>query len=216
MDRQLYDRYIKNFNINLLDCKLIGKGHNGFVYMLPEGKVIKICFEAKSCQKEYFILNKINNNKYFPRVYGMSGNYMIRDYVDGTVLKDYIKHHGLDRELAIKIICLLEEFKKLKFLKEDIRCKDIIIQPNGSLMVIDPKKFYTKKRDFPRHLTKGLYNLGVLNFFMSIVKDENPKLFKQWNIKVDEYITQIQNECSQAPTYSSNFKLLLRHPEKNN
>ena len=194
MHREIYERYIENFDVNLLDCKLLGKGHNGIVYLLPDGKVIKICFDIKSCIKEYFILSKINNNKYFPRVYGMSGNYMIRDYVDGVILKDYIKYHGLNRELAIKILDLLEEFKKLKFLKEDLRCKDILIQPDGSLMVIDPKKFYSKKRDFPRHLSKGLYKLGVLNYFMSITKEKRPKLYNQWHKKMDAYINELDKD----------------------
>lgn len=194
MDKYIYEKYIENFDINLLDCKFLGKGHNGIVYMLPEGKVIKICFDVKSCEKEYFILNKVNNNKYFPRVYGMSGNYMIRDYVEGITLKNYIKNYGLSRELVVEIIKLFKEFKKLNFTKEDIRCKDIMVQANGSIMVIDPKKFYSKKRDFPRHLTKGLYKLGVLDFFMSIVKEESPKLYKQWHKKVEKYIEEKQSE----------------------
>lgn len=194
MNKNIYERYIKNFDVNLLDCKFLGKGHNGVVYMLPEGKVIKICFEAKSCEKEYYILNKVNNNKYFPKVYGMSGNYMVRDYVDGISLKEYIKHNGLNRELCIKIIELFQEFKKLKFSKEDIRCKDIMVQGDGSLMVIDPKKFYSKERDFPRHLAKGLYKLGALNFFISVVKEEKPKLYDQWRKKLEEYINLKKEE----------------------
>lgn len=194
MNKKIYDKYIKHFDINLLDCKFLGKGHNGAVYLLPDGKVIKICFDEISCKKEYLILKRVNNNKYFPQVYGMLGNYMIRDYVDGVTLPSYIKSHGLDRELSIKIINLFEEFKKLKFLKEDIRCKDIMVRPNGSLMVIDPKKFYSKKRSFPRHLSKGLSKLGVLNFFLSVVKEEKPNLYKQWDKNLKEYISERQLE----------------------
>lgn len=190
MDKDIYIKYIENFDINLLECKFLGKGHNGIVYMLPDGKLIKICFDTKSCQKEYYILSKVNNSKYFPKIYGMCGNYMIRDYVDGITLKDYIKKYGLSRELVIEIIKLFEEFKKLNFSKEDIRCKDIMVQPKGAIMVIDPKKFYSKKRDFPRHLTKGLYKLGVLQFFMDVVKVENPKLYKQWNKKIEKYLKE--------------------------
>lgn len=198
MHREIYERYIENFDVNLLDCKVLGKGHNGIVYLLPDGKVIKVCFDIKSCMKEYFILNKIGNNKYFPRVYGMSGNYMIRDYVDGVILKDYIKHHGLNKDLAIKILDLLEEFKNLQFLKEDLRCKDILIQSDGSLMVIDPKKFYSKKRDFPRHLSKGLYKLGVLDYFMSVAKVERPKLYNQWYEKINAYISKLNEDHDKA------------------
>ena len=194
MDNHLYNKYIENFDVNLLDCRFLGMGNNGIVFMLPEGKVIKICFEVKSCKKEYRILERIGENKYFPKAYGMVGNYMIRDFVDGVVLKKYIKKHGLDRELAIKIIELLEEFKRLKFSKLDIRCKDIMIQPDGSLMVIDPKNFYSRSRSFPRHLSKGLYNLGVLDFFMEVVKQERPKLYKSWRKKVKKYIREKQKE----------------------
>lgn len=121
---------------------------------------------------------------------------MIRDYVDGIILKDYIKEHGLNRELAVKLLNLLEEFNKLKFLKRDLRCKDIIIQPKGSLMVIDPKKFYSKERDFPKHLSKGLYKLGVLQFFMSVIKEENLELYEQWNLKINNYANELRSSKS--------------------
>lgn len=190
MDKSAYEQYIRDFDINLLDCRFLGRGHNGVVYMLPDGKVIKICYEEKSCKKEYSILERIKENKYFPRVYGMSGNYMIRDYVDGVDLRNYIKKYGLTKELTLKILDLLEEFKALEFKKEDIRCKDVLVQPNESLMIIDPKKFYSKDRDFPRHLVKGFHKLGVLNFFILVTKNEKPNLYKQWIDKIQEYIKE--------------------------
>lgn len=183
-----YKEYIEYFNVNLLQCQLLGKGHNGIVYLLPDGKVIKICYSISSCKGEYYILNRVKGNKYFPMVYGMNGNYMIRDYVGGESLKDYIKNRGFSRELALKVINLLEEFDKLKFKKRDIRCKDIFVQSDGKLKVIDPKKFFSKKRDFPRHLSKGFEKLGVLDYFMEVVNEENPRLFKKWNTKVNNYI----------------------------
>ena len=194
MDKKLYNRYIKNFDVNLLDCRPLGGGHNGIVYQLPEGKVIKICYEVNSCKKEYDILKKIKRNRYFPRVYGMTGNYMIRDYVDGIPLNKHVKKYGFDKALALKLMELLEEFKRLDFKKQDIRCKDIMIQSDGKLMVIDPKKFYSKKRDFPKHLSKGLYKLGVLDTFMDIAKEEKPHLYRQWHTKVKDYICEKQNE----------------------
>lgn len=193
MSNTIYEKYIRNFDINLLDCKFLGKGHNGIVYLLPEGKVIKICYDTESCKKEYNILRIINKNKYFPRVYGMNGNYMIRDYIDGIPLKDYIKKNGLSREMSVKIIKLLDEFRKLNFSKEDLRCKDIIVKPDNELMVIDPKKFYTKTRNFPRHLSKGLYRLGVLDTFMDTVKSERPRLYDNWNKNIFDYLHQRYN-----------------------
>ncbi len=197
MSNRFYDRYIKNFDIDLLDCRLLGEGHNGFIYLLPEGKVIKICKNVKSCRNEYEILKRIRKNRYFPRVYGMLGNYMIRDYVDGIPLNKYIKSHGLDRELAIELIGLLDEFRKLGLRKQDIRCKDIMVDPSQNLMVIDPKKFYSKDRNFPKHLSKGLYRLGVLDTFMEIVRQEKPKLYRKWDLNIKQYISEKQKEYDQ-------------------
>lgn len=197
MSKRLYDRYIRNFDVDLRDCKLLGEGHNGIIYLLPEKKVIKICKNEKSCRKEYEILKRIRKNRYFPRVYGMMGNYMIRDYVEGLPLNKYIKRYGLDRELAVNLIGLLDEFRKLRFRKLDIRCKDIMVDPDRQLMVIDPKKFYSKNRNFPKHLSKGLYKLGVLDTFMEIIREERPKLYRKWDLSIKQYISEKQREYDQ-------------------
>ncbi|WP_032122968.1 protein kinase [Clostridium amazonitimonense] len=179
-----------NFDINLLDCEFLGRGNNGIVYLLPDGNVIKICFEHKSFEREYAILEAVNGNKYFPRLYEVGGNYMIRECVPGESLSHYIAKNGLDEELSLKIIELLKEFISLNFTKIDIRCKDIFVQPNGILKVIDPKKFYTKERSFPRHLSKGLYKLGVLDTFLQALKDNEPKFYKSWYPEIDKYIKE--------------------------
>lgn len=152
---------------------------------------MKVCFTESSCRGEYYILNRVNGNKYFPRVYGMSGNYMVRDYVGGESLSDYIKEYGFNEKLASKMILLLEEFDKLKFKKRDIRCKDIFVEPDGNLRIIDPKKSFSKDRDFPRHLSKGLKRLGVLDDFMKVLKEKFPERYKMWNKKIYEYINSL-------------------------
>lgn len=180
-------------NINLFDCNLLGKGHNGAVYLLPDNKVIKVCFVMKDFHSEASILKKVNGNKYFPRIYEVGGNYMIRDYVDGMPLKKYIKINGLTRELAHDILEMLKEFKRLKFTKIDVRCKDVFIRTDKKLMIIDPQKFYTKERDFPRHLSKGLYKLGALDIFLEVLETEEHKLYKKWSHKIIKYITTLDD-----------------------
>jgi serine/threonine protein kinase len=180
----------KYSDINLFECTFLGKGHNGIVYRLPDGKVIKICFVMKDFYGEAHILKRVRGNKYFPRLYEVGGNYMIRDYVDGLPLNKYIKKNGLSRKLVIDILELLKEFERLKFTKLDIRCKDVFVQPDGSLKVIDPQKFYKKKREFPQHLSKGLYKLGVLDDFLLILKQTDPKLYRKWVHSIRLYIEQ--------------------------
>lgn len=177
-------------DINLFECKLLGKGHNGIVYMLPDNRVIKICYIMKDFHGEATILKKVNGNKYFPVLYDTGGNYMIRDYVDGMPLKNYIKTNGLSRELAVEIIEMLKEFERLQFTKIDIRCKDVYVQPDRTLKIIDPQNFYSKSRDFPRHLSKGLYKLGVLKFFLQVLKEDYPKYFSKWALRIRNYIAE--------------------------
>lgn len=183
------NRYKKN-PYNLTDCKLLGKGHNGEVYALPNGEAIKISHNNKSFIGEYHILEKVNGNKYFPRVSEIGANYMVREYVQGKILSEHIKEKGLDKNLACKIIDMLKEFEKLRFSKIDIRCRDIFVQDDGNLKVIDPKKCYSRERNFPRHLSKGLYKLGVLDHFVEILEEYDIRLYKKWSRKIDRYIKQ--------------------------
>lgn len=92
----------------------------------------------------------------------------------------YIKTYGLNRNLVEKIYKLLVEFKKLKFKKLDIRCKDILVSDKETLMIIDPKKAYERKVDYPRHLMKGLKRLGVLEEFLSEINRINSKKAREW------------------------------------
>jgi predicted Ser/Thr protein kinase len=193
MSKKNKSNYNKYSDINLFDCKFLGKGHNGAVYLLPDNKVIKVCFVMKDFHSEATILKKVNGNKYFPRIYEVGGNYMIRDYVDGLPLKNYIKKNGLNEELIRDIIEMLKEFERLKFTKIDVRCKDVFIKSDNKLMIIDPQKFYTKERNFPRHLSKGLYKLGVLDIFLEVLKAEEHRLYKKWAHKIMHYIATIDD-----------------------
>lgn len=181
-------------DINLFDCRFLGKGHNGTVYQLPGGKAIKICYVMKDFYGEVAILRKVRGSKYFPKLYEVGGNYMIRDYVDGLPLNKYIKRNGLSRKLVLDILDLLKEFERLKFKKLDIRCKDVFVEPDGRLKVIDPQKFYTKDRSFPQHLSKGLYKLGVLEDFLLILRQTEPGLYRKWIHNIRLYIEQKKME----------------------
>jgi len=178
------DSHYEDFAIDLRDCQFLGEGHNGFVYLLPDNKVIKIFKKPKNCKKEYYILKRVRGSPHFPVVYESMGNYIIRDFVGGICLKDYLKTHEFSRRLAVNLINLLQDFKKNGFKKIDTRCKDIYVQEDEFLMVIDPKYSYTREKDFPKHLAKGLKKLKVLDKFMEFVKEEKPHLYEKWSVKL--------------------------------
>ena len=183
---------------NMGDFRFLGRGHNGEVYLLPDGKVIKISYNIKHFIGEYSILEKVNGNKYFPRVYEIGLNYMIRDYIEGETLISYVNKNGMNRKIAEEIIDMLKEFKKLKFNKIDIRCKDIFVKEDGDIMVIDPKKSFLADRSFPRHLCKGFYKMGILDEFLDILKSYDNKLYKEWNDSISKYIVTLKNSADES------------------
>ncbi|WP_294404359.1 protein kinase [uncultured Clostridium sp.] len=169
------------------EAKYLGQGNNGIVYELPDNKAVKIFLSKKVCNDEGSILLKTNGSKYFPKLYKKGSYYIVRDKVEGERMDKYIKVYGLNKELVEKIYKLLLEFKKLKFKKIDIRCKDILVSKNKTLMIIDPKKAYDRRVDYPRHLMKGLKRLGVLDEFLSEIERINSKKAKEWKEKFSEY-----------------------------
>ncbi|WP_125152917.1 protein kinase [Clostridium rectalis] len=172
----------------LKTAEVLGSGHNGIVYSLPNKKVIKIFKEKQVCDKEYSILKKTGKSKYFPKTYEQGDYYIVRDYVGGERLDHYIKRRGFRKEIGVSIIKLMKEFKRLKFKKIDIRCKDLYIDSNFKIMVIDPKNNYSKNVIYPRHLMKGLNNLGVLNEFLEVVYEEYNEVYELWSGRMKQYL----------------------------
>lgn len=180
-----YDKLLEKL---IKESTFIGKGHNGVVYKLINGKVIKIFKDPKKCKEEYQTLKRASKvSKVFPKVYLQKTNYIIRDYVDGIRLDQYLKENKLNKLLFMNLFKLIEEFKKANFTRLDIRCKDVYIQKDLSLIVIDPKHQYTKIISYPRHLMKGLNNLGVLNEFLTYLNYYNKEYYKLWNKKFNLY-----------------------------
>lgn len=172
--------YENNFGIDLDNCPLLGEGNHGKVYLIANDRIIKICKDSKSCIFESFILVRALGSKHFPRIYDYDEHYIVRDYVDGEPLPLYIKERGINREIVLGLIELLEEFKYLGFTKLDIRCRDLLVQQDRNIMVIDPRSSYTRKMGYPRHLMKGLKKLGVLEEFINVLQQERPDLYELW------------------------------------
>ncbi|NMM64736.1 serine/threonine protein kinase [Clostridium sp. P21] len=172
----------KYFGIDLKDCKFIGKGRQGSVYLLPDKKrIIKIYNKEKGCKGEAEILLKVQNDPHFAKIYDYTNKAMIREYIPGECIKDYIRKHGLSRELAINLVKLVESFKADGFKKLDIRLAHVYVQTDGDVRVIDPRKVFERSLSYPRSIFKDLKKLSVLSKFMRIVQEDYPDLYKQWN-----------------------------------
>lgn len=165
----------------------LGQGNNGIVYRLPKRRTIKIFVEEKVCRDEVFIFERTVGSKYFPKMLKHGKLYILREMVEGIQLDKYIKKNGIDKELTENLYKMIREFKKLKFSKLDTRCKDIYVDKNKRIMLIDPKKFYSKNVTFPRHLMKGFLKLGVLKDFLFYLGDIDNKKQQEWKLKFNDY-----------------------------
>lgn len=166
--------------IDLRTCRKIHKGKKELIYLTPDSKIIKICKNTDECRREYLILKYCENNKYFPKVYSYRMGYIIREYVDGICLIDYIKKNGLDESLAISLVDLIDNFKLLDFSRLDTGISHIFIKSNKELKVIGLKNNYTKKEKYPKHMISGLKKLKVSKKFFKFLKQYRPELYDMW------------------------------------
>lgn len=179
-----FDKDIENL---FKEAKLLGEGHNGIVYEVPGNKAIKIFTDKNVCKSEAEILYRVKKSKYFPRIYKDGDYYILRDMVNGIRLDDHIKENGLSQQLIYNLYRLINEFKSLKFTKLDARCRDIYVNKNERLMVIDPKQCYRRKVDYPRHLMKGLDGIDVLEQFLRGIYIIDKRRGSEWEYKINQY-----------------------------
>jgi RIO-like serine/threonine protein kinase len=170
----------KYLGIDIKQCEFLGKGREGRVYLTPEGYALKIFNNKNSCKSQYNILKKVEGSKYFPKAIEVSDKCMLREYIEGIALDDYLKKQGLSKDIGIKLIELLEEFRRLQFTRIDISSRNVYIESNGDIKVIDPRKSYNKKRDIPGMLLRELEALGALDEFIKVALEVRANLAIKW------------------------------------
>jgi RIO-like serine/threonine protein kinase len=170
-------------NINLKGLPLIGKGCHGKVYMLDENRCIKICKHAKDMQMEYHVLNHASGYPQFPKVYECKDRYMIREYIDGQNIQDYIKENGFDNDLARELTELINVFIKLKFTRIDIRMQEVFVTRDHKIRIVDTTRYLDKRALYPRKMLKALKRLRCYKQYMNFLKENYPKLYKSWKKK---------------------------------
>ena len=176
-----------NLEKSLKEAELLGEGHNGVVFLLKNNKAIKIFRRMSVWKDESSILKRVRKSRFFPRIYEAKQGYIIREYVDGVRLDKYLRRGNLDEELCKELYLMILEFERLGFKRIDIRCKDIYIQDDYTLKIIDPKNNYRKRVSFPRHLFKGLFKRDELNRFLNYVAEIDEKRAHIWREKFEIY-----------------------------
>lgn len=166
--------------IELKDCILLGKGAEGSVYLTPEGYALKIFNTINGAKNEADILNSVKSSKFFPNTIVRVSNILIREYVQGQNLYDFLMNNGISYKVSTEIIDLIEDLKFLKFKRINIRNAHIFIDSNENLMVIDPRKSFTKITPYPKDIIKILLKLDLFDEFLKHLISYNPNLLSYW------------------------------------
>ncbi|MCY6482802.1 serine/threonine protein kinase [Clostridium aestuarii] len=173
-------KYKNLISLNLSNYRIIHHSKKEKIYLTPDNKVIKLCRNSDDCRREYLILRYCQHNKYFPKVYEYRKGYVVRDYVDGLCLIDYIKKHGLDESVALSLVDLIQTFETLEFSRLDTGISHIFINKNGEIKVIGLRNNYQHKETYPKHMISGLRKLKVSKKFFKMLKKHHPDLYEKW------------------------------------
>lgn len=167
-------------DINIKDLEFIGKGTQGKVYRIDSQKCIKIFKSKKTCEEEVKTLLMAQADIHFPRLYQCGSNYIIREYINGIELNEYLSKQKLTPGLSSKLIELYEAMVKVGYARHDAAIFHILVMPYGELKLIDTAKAMKKKSVIPNLLISGLEDLGYKEDFFNFLKSNRPDLYTQW------------------------------------
>ena len=116
-----------------------------------------------------------------PRLYEVGKNYIIMEYLEGSTIFQYLEFGGiLSGKLMRQILFALKEMERLKFIRMDAYLRHIIVTKDEELKVIDHYSSYTRNRNRPESIFKGLKKLGLLPLFLEELKEIDPKSYMEW------------------------------------
>ncbi len=136
--------------------KMIGRGGMGSVYVAENIKLntlwaikeISRKHHKADYVKEYDILKNLNHPA-LPRIFDIfeenENIYIVEDYIEGTNLKDYLKHSGtIDERTSINwilqlcsVLKYLHSFKPSPIIYRDMKPSNIMLTKEGELKLVD-------------------------------------------------------------------------------
>jgi predicted Ser/Thr protein kinase len=168
---------------------LIGKGKQGAVFKIASDKCVKIFADPNKVIREREAYKATEGSSIVPKLYEVGENYLVLEYIEGPNLQEYLASEGiLTEEMTKKILYLLQEMKRYKFIRVDARLKHIYLTKEGVLKVIDhANSFKIKERPKrPELLMTRLNRLGLLSEFLEHVKHIDPDSYEEWKDFIGE------------------------------
>lgn len=168
--------------INNSPLRMIGKGRQGAVFQYTDDVCVKVFGNEEDCAREYEALSMGEHTGLFPRLYDHGPLFIVMETIKGIDLREYLQSHPLTEELSAKLIEMLVTFKDIGYERIDHHKRQIYLQADGSLRVIDVARTIWRDRVYP-YPRKLLTSLGEAHkeTFLSHVKAFSPELLEEWS-----------------------------------
>ncbi|PLS07166.1 hypothetical protein [Neobacillus cucumis] len=207
MDTEQLKKWIKDIKVNNLEnadvevennspLEMLGKGRQGAVFKVTDDICVKVFGNEEDCEREHYALSLGQHTDLFPKIHAKGKRYIAMDIIKGIDLREYLQSQPLTPELSYKLIEMLITFKAIGYERIDHHKRQIFIQPEGNLKVIDVARTVWRDRVYP-YPRKLLTSLGEENkeIFLKHVQEMAPEVYEEWQhyIQMEElarYITE--------------------------
>ncbi|MCM3690618.1 hypothetical protein [Neobacillus niacini] len=180
--------------VNNSPLVMMGKGRQGAVFQINNDICVKVFGNTEDCDREYYALSLGQQTALFPKLYGKGPLYIVMEIIRGVDLREYLQSQPLTQALSAKLIEMLITFKKIGYERIDHHKRQIYLQSDGSLKVIDVARTIWRDRVYP-YPRKLLTSLGEENkaIFMAHVQEMAPELYAEWlhYIRMEEISREI-------------------------
>ena len=172
--------------INHSSLMMIGKGRQGAVFQFTDDICVKVFGNVEDCEREYYALSLGQQTDLFPRLYAKGELYIAMEIIKGVDVREYLQSQPLSEELSLKLINMLITFKEIGYDRIDHHKRQIYLQPDGSLKVIDVARAVWRDRVYP-YPRKLMTSLGEKNkeIFLTHVQALKPELYEEWTYYIE-------------------------------
>jgi predicted Ser/Thr protein kinase len=168
----------------LKKISFVGKGAQGAVYKIDAKRCVKIYVDTKHLKRELSHLQLGNTIGICPKVFLWGEDYIVMEYFSSPPLYEYLKKNPLTKELAAKIIELLDSFEAIGFNRLDHALRHIYMLPDGKLKIIDVvNSIKSVPIPLPERIMKDL-GANAHDFFQ-FVQEISPKWYLRWTSHPD-------------------------------
>ncbi|MGM0902977.1 MAG: hypothetical protein ACQEXB_18005 [Bacillota bacterium] len=181
---------------------MIGKGRQGAVFQVTDDICVKVFGNTEDCEREHYALTLGQDTNLFPKLYHKGPLHIAMEIIRGVDLREYLQSQPLSKELSVKLIEMLITFKEIGYERIDHHKRQIYLQEDGSLKVIDVARTVWRDRVYP-YPRKLLNSLGEDNkeVFLSHVQELAPTLYDEWRhyIRMEEMACEIYQVLLESP-----------------